>query len=67
VALERLELAEAVWCTVQGAEGPEVARAWFIGGNPWLGDDTAITAIREGRFKEVIAAAQAVVDDSFRG
>ncbi|MER7447543.1 hypothetical protein [Microbacterium sp. NPDC097977] len=66
-ALSRLEVAGSVWRTVREAEGDDVARAWFIGGNPWLRDDTAITAIREGRFEEVIAAAQALVDDSFSG
>ncbi|WP_394194121.1 hypothetical protein [Microbacterium foliorum] len=67
-ASRRLECAEAVWRKVSDAEGADVARLWFIGANPFLrGEDTAITAIREGRFDEVARAAQALVDDSFSG
>lgn len=67
-AIRRLECAEAVWRKVCDAEGPDVARLWFIGANPFLhGEDTAITAIREGRFDEVAGAAQALVDGSFSG
>jgi hypothetical protein len=49
------------------AEGEHVARAWFIGANPWLEYDTPITAIREDRFRETGKATQAVLDDSFSG
>ncbi|CAH0174548.1 hypothetical protein SRABI76_01367 [Microbacterium oxydans] len=66
-AIRRLECAEAVWRKVSDAEGPDVARLWFVGANPWMGDSTAITAIREGRFDEVAGAAQALVDGSFSG
>ncbi|MEW2005672.1 hypothetical protein [Microbacterium sp. NPDC079208] len=67
-AVRRLECADAVWRAVSDAEGDQVARLWFIGGNPFLGgDDTVITAIREGRFNEVVGAAQALVDGSFSG
>lgn len=64
---ERLLFARDAWQRVSAAEGDDVARAWFVGGNPWLKDDTAIMAIREGRFAEVSAAAQALVDDSWSG
>ncbi len=30
-----------------GARGEHVARAWFIGANPWLGYETPVTASRE--------------------
>lgn len=63
----RLECAYYAWQKVSAAEGDDVARAWFVGGNPWLGDDSPITAIREGRFREVDNAAKACVDDSFSG
>ncbi|MEV7608527.1 hypothetical protein AB0N61_03495 [Microbacterium sp. NPDC089320] len=63
----RLECAYDVWHKISAAEGDDVARAWFVGGNPWLGDDSPITAIREGRFGDVINAAKACVDDSFSG
>lgn len=35
----------------------DVACVWMNGGNPMLGDDTPITAIWEGRFGELEAAA----------
>lgn len=67
-AIRRLECADAVWRSVSDAEGEHVARLWFIGANPFLrGEDTAITAIREGRFDEVVGAAQALVEDTFTG
>jgi len=66
-ALPRLACAYETWRRVAGAEGEHVARAWFIGGNPWLGESTPVTAIREDRLKEVSYAVQAMVDDSFSG
>ena len=66
-AVRRLQFAYEQWTKLAEAEGEHVARAWFIGANPWLGYDTPITAIREDRFKESAAAAQAVIDDSFSG
>lgn len=66
--MKRLQCAATVWRTVSDAEGDQVARLWFVGANPFLRDgDTVITAIREGRFDEVLNAAQALVDDSFSG
>lgn len=65
--VRRLECAEDVWLKVSGAEGDDVARQWFVGANPFLRNDTVIMAIREGRSGEVVAAAQAVIDDSFAG
>jgi hypothetical protein len=44
-----------------------VARQWFIGANPWLGDESPVSAIREDRFTDVSAAAGAMVNDSFSG
>ena len=37
------------------------ARAWFIGMNPQLGDDSPAEAIHDGRLKEALAAARAFV------
>lgn len=66
--IARLECAEAAWRTVSDAEGDHMARLWFIGANPFLrGQDTAITAIRDGRLDEVANAAQALADGSFAG
>lgn len=46
-ALPRLACAYEVWLKVAEAEGDDVARAWFVGGNPRLSDDTPVTAIRK--------------------
>jgi len=65
--MRRLQFAHEQWTRLAEAEGEDVARAWFIGANPWLDDDTPITAIREDRFDEAGQAAQAVIDDSLSG
>lgn len=65
--VKRLVFAYEQWQKVSEAEGEHVARVWFIGANPWLGYDTPVNAIREGRLKDVANAAQALVDDSFSG
>ena len=41
-----------------------MARAWFIGANPFLDEDTPLTATREARARSVVAAATAFVEDS---
>lgn len=66
-AIRRLHFAYEQWQKVVEAEGEHVARVWFIGANPWLDYDTPVNAIREGRYKEVGNAAQALVDDSISG
>ena len=66
-AAKRLTFAYEQWQKVTDVEGEHVARAWFIGANPWLEYDTPIHAIREGRLREVSHAAQALIDDSFSG
>ncbi|MEV4737569.1 hypothetical protein MRBLWO14_002463 [Microbacterium sp. LWO14-1.2] len=63
----RLECAYDAWQKISTAEGDDVARAWFVGSNPWLGNDSPITAIREGRFVDVANAAEACANDSFSG
>lgn len=35
------------------------------GGNPLLGEDTPITAIREMRAGDVVGAAEAFIDDTY--
>ena len=62
-AVRRLQLAHRVWTHVAVAENEHTARAWFIGGNPLLGEDTPLTAIREDRAREVMAAVQALLED----
>ena len=66
-SMRRLQFAYEQWTRLAQCEGEDVARAWFIGANPWLDYDTPITAIREDRFKEAGQAAQALVSESFSG
>jgi hypothetical protein len=59
----RLRLGCRVWWTLAQDQGPNVALAWLAGANPRLGEDTPVTAIREGRDREVIGAVQAFLAD----
>jgi hypothetical protein len=56
---ERMRLAYRVFHYLQDAESTHTVRAWFVGLNPQLEDESPATAIREGRFKEVVVAARA--------
>lgn len=60
-AEERLRLAYQVVHLIQGDESLHVVRAWLIGLNPQLNDEAPATAIRDGRFKEVMTAARAFI------
>jgi hypothetical protein len=53
-----------IWSQLSKSEGDDVSRLWFLGANPWLNEDSAISAIRESRFDEVRNAAQAMIDDT---
>ena len=61
-AVPRLEFAHCVWQRIAEAEGPDVARAWFICGNTLLGEDTPVSAIREDRALEVTVAVRALIE-----
>jgi len=65
--IRRLQFAYTQWTLISEVEGEHVARMWFIGSNPWLDSETPVDGIRDGRFKEVAAAAQAFVEDTFSG
>lgn len=43
-------------------EPDEVIRAWFMGMNPQLGDESPIEALRDGRVRDAMAAARAFVN-----
>lgn len=58
----RLYAAHRVWTLIASAENEHVARAWFIGTNPRLGEVQPMVALREGKLSEVLAAARAFVD-----
>lgn len=58
----RLKTAHRVWNAISTVEDDYVARSWFIGANPRLGEVSPVQALREGRERDVIAAAQAFVE-----
>jgi len=47
-----------VFAIVCSVHPPDVARAWFMGLNPELGDVSPAEALSEGRAREVMAAAR---------
>lgn len=59
---ERLLLAHSEWIRIASQEDEHTARSFFIGGNPALGEDTPITAIREGRSAELVAAVNVFLE-----
>lgn len=62
-AQARLQLAHRAWTAVSSVEGEHVARLWFIGANPWLGEISPIEAISQERAKDVMDAAYAMTED----
>ncbi|MGJ9373313.1 hypothetical protein [Nesterenkonia sp. CF4.4] len=64
---ERLRLAHRAWRTVSEVEEEDLARLWFLGANPWLGDTTPLTAIRLLHTREVMTVATAMIEDRFSG
>jgi len=61
-AQQRLQMATRIWVLISAAEGEHVARAWFIGSNPRLGERSPLIALREGSLVEAKDAAMAFVD-----
>lgn len=57
----RIVFAHRQFSEIADAEGASVARQWFIGGNPLLGESTPVTAIREDRHAEVARAVRAFI------
>ncbi len=55
---QRLRAARQVLEVLLQSDSAQTARVWFIGMNPHLGDDSPAEAIRDGHFKDVIAAAR---------
>lgn len=59
----RLLLAHGAWQHVADAESDHLARAWFIGANPNLNEDTPHPAIREDRAREIMDAVHVLTTD----
>lgn len=60
-ARKRLLAAHRAWMQVSTAESDYIARNWFIGSNPRLGEVSPLEALREGDIQEVLDAAAAFV------
>ena len=63
----RLRAAHRVWMMLEAHEGEHVARTWFVGANPLLGEQQPVMALREGREVDVLAAATAFIDGVWHG
>lgn len=61
-AEERLRNTYMVFQLLLKSDDAHAVRAWFMGLNPLLDDESPATAIREGRFKDVLKAARSFVD-----
>jgi hypothetical protein len=55
---ERLRGAYQIFQLLQSVDSPHTVRAWFIGMNPQLDDESPGRAIGEGRLREVMVAAK---------
>lgn len=55
----QLRAAFQVFHLLQSEENPHTVRAWFVGMNPQLDDESPADAIREGKLKDVVVAARA--------
>ncbi len=60
-AEERLRAGYQIFRLLMAAEAPHTVRAWFIGLNPQLHDESPILVLREGRFQEAMVAARAYI------
>ncbi|MCY1692805.1 hypothetical protein [Curtobacterium sp. SL109] len=58
----RLRLMARTWSVVAEHEGAHVARAWFIGANPFLGERTPLSAVREDDAAQLGRAVQSFID-----
>lgn len=61
-AQRRLQMGHRIWVLIASAENEHVARAWFIGSNPRLGERSPLIALREGDIVQAWDAAMAFVD-----
>ncbi len=54
----RVREAFRIYLELVEADSPHTVRAWFMGANPELGEDSPAEALSQDRFKEVLAAAR---------
>ncbi|MBN1527956.1 MAG: hypothetical protein JW895_02785 [Thermoleophilaceae bacterium] len=55
----RLRDAQYIFRLLVTKESPYTVRAWFVGLNPQLDDESPAAAIREGRTRDAVVAAKA--------
>jgi hypothetical protein len=55
----RLRDAQYIFHLLVTKESPYTVRAWFVGLNPQLDDESPASAIREGRTRDALVAAKA--------
>lgn len=60
-AEERLRAAYQIFQLLQEEESPHTVRAWFIGLNPQLDDESPAAVLREGRLRDVVVAARSYI------
>jgi len=58
----RIREAFRIYLELVATDSPHTVRAWFMGANPELGDDSPAEALAADRFKEVFAAARSFQD-----
>ena len=58
----RLRDAFRVFSLIEEADGAQVARAWFLGMNPQLNDDSPVEQLAVGNARAVLAAARSYVN-----
>ena len=56
---QRLRCAYQTFQLLLPEEAPHTVRAWFLGLNPQLDDQSPAQSIREGNFRDVLVAAKA--------
>lgn len=66
-AQQRLRFAYDQMHEIESGQGRKTAQAWMITINPRLSYDSPVKAIREDRFREAAAAAQALLDEGYDG
>jgi len=61
-AYKRLMAAHRLWTSISVAENDFVARSWFIGANPRLGEEAPVMVLRAGDIAAVLSAGKAFVE-----
>ncbi len=56
---QRVRFAYQIFQLLLAEEAPQTVRAWFLGLNPQLGDESPTECVRTDQFREVLVAAKA--------